>query len=330
MTLAEKLYNLRSRSGLSQEELAEKLNVSRQSVSKWESGNSIPAIDKIVELSSIYGISTDYLLKDDMEETLEEIVPDFDHNNTEREVSLETAKEFISMAKESAKGIALGVLLCIISPAAMIAFVGLGEAGVIGWSEDLAGGIGLAVLLIIVAIAVMVFIMNGMKWKPYEFLEKESFRLSYGVQSEVEHDAKIFEPRFYRNVALGVAIIIVGVIPTLIAGAIDAPDFIAEYCVAALLLIVACGVYMIVLVGVQKGAYDRLLQVGDYSKERKKKNKKLETFSSVYWCLTTALYLGISFLYNNWEISWIIWPVGGVLFAALYSVAAAMIKTDTE
>lgn len=62
MILADKIIAMRKKNGWSQEELAEKLNVSRQSVSKWESAASIPDINKILELSKIFGVTTDYLL----------------------------------------------------------------------------------------------------------------------------------------------------------------------------------------------------------------------------------------------------------------------------
>ena len=62
--LSEKIINLRKSRGWSQEELAEKLDVSRQSVSKWESGVSNPELDKIVAMSTLFGVTTDYLLKD--------------------------------------------------------------------------------------------------------------------------------------------------------------------------------------------------------------------------------------------------------------------------
>ena len=61
MILAEKITKLRKRNGWSQEELAMKLNISRQSVSKWESAASIPDLDKVIKLSAIFGVSTDYL-----------------------------------------------------------------------------------------------------------------------------------------------------------------------------------------------------------------------------------------------------------------------------
>ena len=68
MVLAEKIVFLRKRKGWSQEELADKLDISRQSVSKWELGASIPDLDKIIRLSELFDVTTDYLLKDDARE----------------------------------------------------------------------------------------------------------------------------------------------------------------------------------------------------------------------------------------------------------------------
>ncbi|HBH93885.1 MAG TPA: XRE family transcriptional regulator, partial [Bacteroides sp.] len=68
MILADKIINLRKKNGWSQEELAERLGVSRQSVSKYEGAQSVPDLDKILKLSEIFGVTTDYLIKDDIEE----------------------------------------------------------------------------------------------------------------------------------------------------------------------------------------------------------------------------------------------------------------------
>lgn len=69
MTLGEKIYHLRSEKGLSQEAFGDLLGVSRQSVSKWETDQSQPELEKIVAISDMFGISTDYLLKDNVERT---------------------------------------------------------------------------------------------------------------------------------------------------------------------------------------------------------------------------------------------------------------------
>ena len=68
MIFAEKLIQLRKKAGWSQEELAEQMNVSRQSVSKWEGAQSVPDLEKMIRLSRLFGVTTDYLLKDEIEE----------------------------------------------------------------------------------------------------------------------------------------------------------------------------------------------------------------------------------------------------------------------
>ena len=65
MTLGEKLYDLRKKQGLSQEQLAEALNVSRQSISTWEGNVTYPESDKLIALSDYFGVSLDYLMKAD-------------------------------------------------------------------------------------------------------------------------------------------------------------------------------------------------------------------------------------------------------------------------
>lgn len=67
MTLAEKIQILRKQTKLSQEDLAERVGVSRQAVSKWESEQCVPEIDKVIQLSDVFGVTTDYLLKDTQE-----------------------------------------------------------------------------------------------------------------------------------------------------------------------------------------------------------------------------------------------------------------------
>ncbi len=64
MAFSEKLYELRKKSGLSQEQLAEQLGVSRQAVSKWESDKAVPESETLVAISQYFHVSLDYLLKD--------------------------------------------------------------------------------------------------------------------------------------------------------------------------------------------------------------------------------------------------------------------------
>ena len=65
--ISEKLYMLRKKQGLSQEQLAERLNVSRQAISKWESGQSVPDTDKLLSIGEYFQVSLDYLLREEGE-----------------------------------------------------------------------------------------------------------------------------------------------------------------------------------------------------------------------------------------------------------------------
>jgi len=75
MDLGKRINELRSNAGLTQEQLAEKLEISRQAVTKWENGDSIPDVEKLVELSSLFGVSIDYLVKGRRQCTINESVP---------------------------------------------------------------------------------------------------------------------------------------------------------------------------------------------------------------------------------------------------------------
>jgi len=78
--LSEKLYKLRKKSGLSQEQLAEQLNVSRQAISKWEQGTAVPESEKLISISNYFGVTVDYLLKEDTKDTMNTTAEDVEEN----------------------------------------------------------------------------------------------------------------------------------------------------------------------------------------------------------------------------------------------------------
>ncbi len=110
MILAEKIMEERKKNGWSQEELAEKLSVSRQAVSKWESAQSIPDLQRVIQLSEIFGVSTDYLLKDECEtpQPIEGVEPS-DKDFPLKKVSVEDANDFMEVRKKNAPKIAAAV-----------------------------------------------------------------------------------------------------------------------------------------------------------------------------------------------------------------------------
>lgn len=130
MILADKIIDLRKKNGWSQEELASQLGVSRQSVSKWESSQSIPDLDRILKMSDIFGVSTDYLLKDDAE-PIDDAAPTVDapqaSDETARLITMEDAYHYMSMVQMAAPRIARGVMLCIFSPIVLFLLGGLSD-----------------------------------------------------------------------------------------------------------------------------------------------------------------------------------------------------------
>lgn len=316
MILSEKIIRLRKKEGWSQEGLAEKLNVSRQSVSKWESAASIPDLDKILILSRLFGVSTDYLLKDDIE--AEEFIDGPDECILRR-VTLQEANDYMALKKKYSVRIGLGVSLCILSPITLIALSGAAEFEK-SITENAAAGIGVTVMLLMVAAAVAIFITSGLKMAKYEYLEKEEFELDYGVFGIVEERLRNYESRFTICLVSGICLFILGVVPVILAGTIEAPKEYLIFSVCLLFVFAATGVFLIIHSGMIKNCYTVLLQSGEYTPENKKREKKEDKVAAIYWPIIVAAYLGYSFITGRWEISWVIWPVAGVLFAAIAAI----------
>ena len=325
MILADKIMNLRKKCGWSQEELAEQLGISRQSVSKWESGMSIPDLEKIVKMSALFGVSTDYLLKDEIEETLPSETYDTDSAEA-RPVSLEEANTYMDLVKECAPKFATAIPAIVLSPIPLLLLGSYAEMHPEKYSEDVFGGIGLAILLIIVLIAVVPIILSSMRLSKYEYLEKEEISLLYGVKGIVEKRKEEYEETYRQGIVIGVVLCIAGVIPLVLAGVLGANDFVAAIFVCVLLCLIALAVHFFVGRGLVRESFTKLLQEGDYTADMKRGGKVVEKIAGVYWCLVTAGYLAWSFLGNAWGISWVVWPVAGVLFGAIACAARLMKK----
>ena len=321
MILADKITEERKKNGWSQEELADKLGVSRQAVSKWESAGAVPDLQRIIQLSELFSVSTDYLLKDEMEvEASSDMMKGINEDMTLRKVSMEEANEFLDMKRKGAPSIANAVSVCIISPALLIFLSGMAESGVAKMTEGMAAGVGMIFLFVMVALAVFTFITYGIRESHMEHFEKENFETAYGVTGMVKEKRRDYEGTFARGISFGVVFCILAALPLIIAGTMGASDFVCCSLVGLLLIMVAAGVNMMIRVGMIKSSYDTLLQEGEFSAEEKLAKKKSEPFAGAYWCLVTAIYLGWSFWTMNWSATWIVWPVAGVLFAALSAI----------
>ena len=326
MILADKIIKLRKQRGWSQEQLAEMLNVSRQSVSKWEGGLSIPDLDKIIKMSSLFGVSTDYLLKDEVEE----IQP----ATTEKGgadglvISMEEAAKFMEIKEKLSSKTALAVAMFILCPVPLILLGALSEGVKMGITEDMAGGLGMAILLVMVAIGVVITILNEMQLSKYEYIGKEEFTLEYGVKGIVERKMEDYAQSHRTSIAGGVALCITAVVPMMLAVALSVSDFVMACMVCVLLTLIAIATYLMVRSSNINDSYLRLLQLEDFTPEKKYIGKKLHTLTVVYFCIVTAAYLAISFATGAWSKTWAIWPVAAVLYMAVESFDTAQIKKN--
>ncbi len=324
MILSEKITLLRKQNGWSQEELAEQLGVSRQAVSKWESGASIPDIERVLRLGDLFGVTTDYLLKDEQEEVERTGKEEGDVAEGVRQVSVDEANAFMELTRRTSARTAAAVAGIILGAAFLVLCSGLGMIHGLGISEEVWSGIGVAVLLVVVAVGVLVLVLDGQQLARYEYLEKENIELAYGVRGLVEKRREEYAPTGRICIAVGTALCIVGVVPLILSGVLSENEFVWICMVSVLLCFVACATVLFVRSGSIQGSYDKLLQRGDYSVEKKELNRRTGYFPGIYWCAVTAVYLGVSFYRGNWEQSWVVWPVAGVLFVALYGMVRAL------
>ena len=195
MILADKIMQLRKKAGWSQEELAEQLGVTRQSVSKWEGAQSMPDMEKILQMSRLFGVSTDFLLKDELEAAEPDVALD---EPALRRVSMEEASAYLALRRAAAPRMALATFLCVLSPVALIVLAYLSESARFPLTENAAAGLGLCILLILVAIGVAIFLSCGRGTRDFAFLETEPFETEYGVSGMVKDRRRAGEDRIRR------------------------------------------------------------------------------------------------------------------------------------
>ncbi len=325
MIFADKLILLRKNSSWTQEELAEQMNVTRQSVSKWEGAQSVPDLEKIIKLSELFGVSTDYLLKDEIEEY--EGINTSDLASGVKKVTMEEANTFLSLKKKSSKFIALAVFLFIISPITLIHFAVLTEGNNYKISENMGIGIGLIVLFVLDAIGTGIIILSISKLSDFKYLEDEIFETEYGVLGMVKERKSAYKDTYIRNNIIGVIFCILSIIPIFISLMINENDEVLTINMLSItIFIVGTGVSLLVNNGSIWGSFQQILQEGNYTIKNKENKFVMYNIGGAYWTLIVAIFLGYSFITNDWGRSWIIWPVAGLLFAAVMNLISTFKK----
>ena len=269
-------------------------------------------------------------------------------NEERREITLDDAKEYLSAAKKRAWQIALGVAFCILSlvPASLFEAFGFN------------GDIGATLMFPMIAVGVVLFIYSSVNMKKWEYLNKEACSMDFATSDYVKDEESRYLPKYALQLAIGVALCVISFVPaafmdnlTVGAGYVDFDEFGG----ALLFIFVAVGVFMIVNTAITKGSFETIFKAcarkkiagspyvdgGDnenlesadsnsgsgntYTFTEGEKTYRYispaaETIMDVFWPTATCIYLCWSFLTFDWWVTWIIWPIAGILHAALKSM----------
>ena len=288
MSLAENLQYLRAREGVTQEQLAERLDVSRQSVSKWESAASYPEMDTLLKLCDMFQVDMDTLLRGSVEKSLSEDTAGYDR--------------FMTLyARKIAGGVS-----AIVGSVALWSFL-----SALGLSEML----GTAILLLVIAAAAVVFIASGM--------EEEHFRKKHPVIPDfyTEPQKERFHRRYIWYIAGGVGAILLGVVMMVLAFTVlPEREPYESYIGAAFLAVVACAVYFLIYGGMLEDKYNiaKYNRQNNPTPEDKSRRRRATTACAVIMLLATAVFLFAGLAYYKWNWAAIIYPVGGVLCGAAW------------
>jgi len=324
MILADKITDLRKKAGMSQEELAEKLGVSRQSVSKWEGAQSAPDLNRILQLSQVFGVTTDYLLKDeiDIPEAAATAAEDADTPSLRR-VTMAEANSFLEENRKHALRIASGVFLCIMCVVPLIMLSGATHG-----DGTVSSIIGVPAMFLMIAAAVGLFVLSALKMKPYGYLTNEGIDTEYGVSGMVREKREGYRPKHILRLVLGIVILILAVLPVIFLS-VTKDDVVREVIgVPAMFLLISTGTFLIVRTAIISAGFDKLLEEEEYKREKKAHDHDEFTgaVQGIFWLLVTAGFLGYSFITGDWGRSWIVWPVAGVISGAIAIVTSIIHK----
>ncbi len=230
----------------------------------------------------------------------------------------------MTILQKSARKISQGVLLCIIASIPLLLLTGFRDQ--IGLAENLAAAIGIGVLFVSIAIAVYQFIVHGMATEKYEELEKAPVSIADSVRHEIQERKEANRLPMARRIGLGVVMILVGVALVAVLGALEVKEAYRILSVCVLLLLVGFAVKGFVRSAMESEAFDKLLNVGDYTPAKRKGNLIMDRLGGAYWMLVVVGYLAWSFTTFRWNFTWIVWPIAGVLYGLISAILGAFQK----
>ena len=197
-------------------------------------------------------------------------------------------------------------------------------------TEATAGAVGLTVLFAFILCAVPLYIYCGFKNQPYEFLDKNvPFELEYGVKGLVTERKNAFRPTYIAYNIIATCVCIFSVVPVVLLS-FSENEILVAAALALLMIIAGIGAGMFIVAGTQNASIQKLLKEGDFTEKEKKRTSVKEIIGFCYWGVLTAIYLAVSFLNNQWHLSWIIFAVGGVLFPVVMCICNYIADKDNK
>lgn len=322
MFLARNLQYLRKRDKITQEDLADRLGVSRQSVSKWETDEAYPETEKLLALCDLFAVSLDDLMRRDLtqaDEAAEEQAPSAQADEAE-------GRAYIAHMNKFARGMAFGVALILFGVAVCMVISGYAQSGPHGNLFAVLGGVA---VLLFVAAAVFLFVYHGMA---HDRFQKEHPAIDNPFSEE---ESKAFSKKFSVAMACLVSGILLAVAALIIFATLLEEGIIAEgtyrkdvvscYIVAGFLAVLSCLVGGLVYFGIQFAKYD----IASYNKqiehERGRGSSRFTgAINGTIMLTATAIFLVIGFVWNLWHPGWLVYPVGGILCAIVNTIAGAV------
>lgn len=281
--LSDNLQYYRKKRNITQEQLAEQMNVSRQTVSKWESDTSYPEMEKLLQICDLFSCSLDTLLRDDAGKMDDGVLEKYDKH-----------------MKERTKSITTGVVLLVFDAALYELTVG------IGLSEAVAN----TLFLVFAIIAAAILCVQGMK---HETFRKRNPNIAFDYrQEEREH----VEDQFPKKIVTGIVIIMIGIL--IGANAENLPgtgSMTEDFFYGIVLLFVAAGTGVLVYAGLTKERYHiaNYNRENDMDEDRKKKNTLVGIWCGCIMCAATIIFVVCGFCFSGWGLAWVVFPVGALL-----------------
>lgn len=290
MSFAENLLFLRKQKDITQEQLAEQLEVSRQSVSKWESGQSYPEMEKLLQICNMFHCNMDTLMQGDVRKTFSEDIYGYDRQKN-----------------QFSKWISAGIGLILLGISVMMFLTSA------GMNEEYAAVVFFTLLIA----AVMIMVVMGLQME--QFSKKHPVIEDFYTEEEKDQAYRKFTVR----IAVGVGLILVGLLVQLMGGvALDEAVLSREAAVqretvldAVFMLIISVAVPILTYAGMQKAKYDieKYNKEGNPSPERRKRYVLKRKVCGCIMLLATCVYLFWSFTTNNWGVTWVVYPIAGIL-----------------